>query len=58
MSVAEAAKTKINNDSGGVRRLRDVRTFQRYAAAVIMLVPASCVAFGRLFQTDDSDTRR
>ena len=58
MSVAEAAKTKINNDSGGVRRLRDVRTFQRYAAAVIMLVPATCVALGRLFQTDDSDTRR
>ena len=41
-----------------MRRVRDVRTFQRYAAAVIVLVPATCVAVGRLFQTDDSDTRR
>jgi hypothetical protein len=58
MSVAEATQTKINKNSGGARPVRDVRSFQRYAAAVIMLVPATCVAVGRLFQTDDSDTRR
>src|SRR5512132_3694698 len=58
MSVAEASKAKINYESPPARRVRDVRSFQRYAAAVIMLVPATCVAIGRLFQTDDADTRR
>jgi hypothetical protein len=58
MSVAEASKTKINYAGPRVRRVRDVRTFQRYAAAVIVLLPATCVAIGRLFQTDDSDTRQ
>jgi hypothetical protein len=58
MSVAEASKTKINYAAPSARRVRDVRSFQRYAAAVIMLVPATCVAIGRLFQADDSDTRR
>jgi hypothetical protein len=58
MSVAEASEIKINNESGSTHRVRDVRTFQRYTAAVIMLVPATCVAIGRLFQTDDSNTRR
>jgi hypothetical protein len=58
MSVAEASKTKINNEAGRLHRVRDVRTFQRYASAVIMLIPATCIAIGRLFQTDDSDTRR
>jgi hypothetical protein len=58
MSVAEASKTKINNEGPLALRVRDVRSFQRYAAAAIMLVPATCVAIGRLFQTDDSDTRR
>jgi hypothetical protein len=58
MSVAEASKANINDETAPARRVRDVRSFQRYAAAVIMLVPATCVAIGRLFQTDDSDTRR
>ena len=58
MSVAEASKTKINKANGKGRRIRDVRTFQRYAAAVILPIPPTCVAIGRLFQTDDSDTRR
>lgn len=58
MSVAEATTNKIDKASGKVRRVRDVRSFQRYAAAVILLIPATCVAVGRLFQTDDSDTRR
>ena len=50
--------TKINDDSGQARRVRDVRSFQRYAAAIILPIPPTCVAIGRLFQTDDSDTRR
>jgi hypothetical protein len=58
MSVAQASKSTINDESRGARRVRDVRTFQRYAGAVIMLIPATTVALGRLFQTDDSDTRR
>jgi hypothetical protein len=58
MSVAEVSKANINDETAPTRRVRDVRSFQRYAAAVVMLVPATCVAIGRLFQTDDSDTRR
>jgi hypothetical protein len=51
-------RTKINDDRGQPRRIRDVRSFQRYAAAIILPIPSTCVAIGRLFQTDDSDTRR
>jgi hypothetical protein len=58
MSVAEASKAKIKNGSGRVRRVRDIRTFQRYLAAVILPIPPTCIAIGRLFQTDDTDTRR
>jgi hypothetical protein len=58
MSVTEASKTKIKNESGRVHRVRDVRSFQRYAAAIILPIPPTCIAIGRLFQTDDSDTRR
>ena len=39
------------------RKVRDVRRFQRIVAAVVLLVPATTVAIGRLFLTDDSDTR-
>ena len=53
MSVSEVSKTKIKNESGSPRRVRDVRTFQRYAAAVLLPIPPTCVAIGRLFQTDD-----
>lgn len=58
MSVAEASKTRIKKDIPRARRVRDVRSFQRYAAAIILPIPPTCVAIGRLFQTDDSDTRR
>jgi hypothetical protein len=58
MSVAEASKTKIKKEIPRARRVRDVRSFQRYAAAIILPIPPTCVAIGRLFQTDDSDTRR
>jgi hypothetical protein len=37
---------------------RDVRRFRRIVAAVILLIPAATVAIGRLFVTDDSDTRK
>jgi hypothetical protein len=36
----------------------DVRRFQRIAAAVVLLVPATTVAIGRLVVTDDGDTRK
>jgi hypothetical protein len=39
-------------------KVRDVRRFRRIVAAVILLVPATTVAIGRLFVTDDSDTTR
>jgi hypothetical protein len=58
MSVAEASKTKIKKEIPRARRVRDVRSFQRYAAAIILPIPPTCVAIGRLFQTDDFDTRR
>jgi hypothetical protein len=58
MTVTATSATKIKNESSEVHRPRDVRTLQRYAAAVILPIPATCVALGRLFQTDDSDTRR
>ena len=58
MTVTATSATKIKNESREVHRPRDVRTLQRYAAAVILPIPATCVALGRLFQTDDSDTRR
>jgi hypothetical protein len=57
MSVAQASPTKIKNEGVRAPRVRDVRSFQRYAAAVILPIPPTCVAIGRLFQTDDSDTR-
>jgi hypothetical protein len=40
------------------RQLPDVRRFQRMAAAVVLLVPATTIAIGRLVVTDDSDTRK
>jgi len=58
MSVAEARKTKINYEGATAHRLRDVRSFQRYAAAVILPIPPTAVAIGRLFQTDDTNTRQ
>ena len=56
MTVDSASRSTIQ-PAGARGRIRDVRRFQRYAAAVIMLVPATSVAVGRLFQTDDSNTR-
>ena len=39
-------------------RRRDVRRFQRRAAAVVLLVPATSIGLGRLFQTNDDVTRK
>ncbi|QBR92268.1 hypothetical protein [Nocardioides euryhalodurans] len=40
-----------------IHRRRDLRTFHRVAAAVLLVVPTTAVALGRLFQMpDDSDT--
>jgi hypothetical protein len=41
-----------------VRRVRDVRGFQRTVAAIVLVVPATAVAIGRLFTTDDANTRQ
>ena len=51
MWVTEASETKINKESGSEHRVRDVRTFQRYAAALILPIPPTVVAIARLFQT-------
>jgi hypothetical protein len=40
------------------RRLHDVRKFRRIVAAVVLIIPSTCIAIGRLLLTDDSDTRR
>jgi len=41
----------------GARRPRDVRHFERRAAAVVLLIPATSIGLARLFQTDDDVTR-
>jgi hypothetical protein len=38
------------------RTVRDVRRLRRIVAAVVLLVPATTIAVGRLFVTDDPDT--
>ena len=58
MSVTEASKTKIGHEPTSARRVRDARSFQRHAAAVILPIPPTAVAIGRLFQTDDTNTRQ
>jgi hypothetical protein len=58
MAVAEDSKTKISYERSPARRVRDARSFQRYAAAVILPIPPTAVAIGRLFQTDDTNTRQ
>ena len=40
------------------RHLRDVRRLRRIVAAVVLVIPPTCIAIGRLLLTDDSDTRR
>ncbi|TCO42482.1 hypothetical protein EV646_113104 [Kribbella antiqua] len=38
--------------------VRDLRAFQRKVAAAVLLVPALSIGFARLFQVDDTDTRK
>ena len=40
------------------RRPRDLRRLQRRLAALVLLVPATSIGLARLFQVDDTDTRR
>ena len=56
MAIAKASPLTIPL-ADTPRQPRDVRRLTRYAAAAIMLVPATSIAVGRLFQTDDSNTR-
>ncbi len=37
---------------------RDLRTLQRSLAAAVLLVPATSIGLARLFQVDDTDTRK
>ncbi|TDU88938.1 hypothetical protein EV138_2491 [Kribbella voronezhensis] len=39
-------------------RVHDVRRFRRRVAALVLVVPATSVGIGRLFQTNDDNTRR
>jgi hypothetical protein len=40
------------------RHVHDVRRFRRVIAAMVLVIPSTCVAIGRLFLTDDSSTRK
>ena len=40
------------------RHFHDVRRFRRVVAAMVLVIPSTCVAIGRLFLTDDSSTRQ
>jgi hypothetical protein len=53
LSTSQAAGVPVRT-----RRVRDVRKIRRWVAAVALVVPATCIAIGRLFLTDDSSTRR
>ena len=50
------AGTEAQVDSS--RRPRDLRRLQRRLAALVLLVPATSIGLARLFQVDDTDTRR
>ena len=41
-----------------IRHARDVRRFRRVVAAMVLVIPSTCIAIGRLFLTDDSNTRQ
>src|SRR3954447_25488502 len=55
MTVLTAPATA---SSSAARPPRDVRSFQRRAAAVVLVVPATSIGLGRLFQTNDDVTRK
>ena len=57
MTITSTPRATIPAASVRSGRVRDLRRFQRYAAAVIIMVPATSVAIARLFQTDGSNTR-
>jgi hypothetical protein len=56
--MTTASLSSATTRSTRPRKVRDVRQVRRIVAAVILLVPATTIAVGRLFATDDSDTRR
>src|SRR3954447_8332321 len=55
MTVLTAPATA---SSSAARPPSDVRRFQRRAAAVVLVVPATSIGLGRLFQTNDDVTRK
>ena len=56
--MTTAALRSTSTRSTRPRKARDVRRVRRIVAAVILLIPATTIAVGRLFVTDDSDTRK
>jgi hypothetical protein len=40
------------------RHVHDVRRFRRVVAAIVLVIPSTCIAIARLFLTDDSSTRQ
>jgi hypothetical protein len=57
MSTTSTAPA-IGVPTGNRRRATDVRRFRRIVAAMVLVIPSTCIAIGRLFLTDDSNTRQ
>ena len=57
MTILSADRATTAADVAPGVPVRDPRRYRRYAAAVIVLLPATCVALARLFQTEGSSTR-
>ena len=58
MPTAPSAVRTANSRGERPGPVRDVRSLQRKAAALVLLVPATSIGVARLFQVDDTDTRR
>jgi hypothetical protein len=57
MSTIPTTATRPGNPERAAG-VRDLRTFQRRVAAAVLLVPATSIGLARLFQVDDTDTRK
>jgi hypothetical protein len=57
MSTVRTTATRPT-DPDRAAGVRDTRTFQRRLAAAVLLVPATSIGLARLFQVDDTDTRK
>jgi hypothetical protein len=57
MTITSADQPSRTAADARPRRVGDLRRFRRYAAAVVVLLPALCVAAARLFRTEAASTR-